>query len=65
MVKSGHEERATPARPFPCLYIDIYPLFVLSPSEKPPQDAAEDNPFFLPHSSVVLPVFPLICLLLF
>lgn len=33
---------ATPLTPafLPCLYIDIYSL---SPPEKPPQDAAEDN----------------------
>lgn len=34
----------SPASP-PCLYIDIYSL---SPPEKPPQDAAEDNPSLRP-----------------
>lgn len=58
MVKSGSGERATPTRPSPPrLYIDIYPLFVLSLSEKPLQDAAEDNPSFLPRSALFLPVF--------
>lgn len=52
MVKSGSGEGAAPAQPFPpCLYIVIYSGFFLSLSEKPPQDAAEDNPSFLPHSS--------------
>lgn len=51
-MKSGSGERAAPAHPLPpCLYIDIYSVFFLSLSEKPPQDAAEDNPSFLPRSS--------------
>ena len=49
----------------PCLYIDIYPFFFLSLPEKPPQDAAEDNPLFPASFFLFLLVFSPILLLLF
>lgn len=45
----------------PCLYIDIYSL---SPPEKPPQDAAEDNPSLRPVLSSFLFLFIIIIVII-